>query len=38
MGAMMWLKRIVVGGLFPWFALWVFPLAIATLAMARAWP
>lgn len=38
MGAMMWLRRIVVGGLFPWFALWVFPLAIATLAMARAWP
>ncbi len=38
MGAMMWLKRIVVGGLFPWFALWVFPLAIATLAMAHAWP
>lgn len=38
MTAMMWLRRIVVGGMFPWFALWVFPLAIATLAMARAWP
>lgn len=36
--AMMALRRVVVGGLFPLFALWVFPLAIATLAMARAWP
>lgn len=36
--AMLWLRRIVIGGLFPLFALWVFPLAIATLAMARSWP
>ncbi len=37
-GAMLVLRRVVVGGLFPLFALWVFPLAVATLAMARAWP
>ncbi len=36
--AMLALRRIVVGGLFPLFALWVFPLAVATLAMARSWP
>jgi undecaprenyl-diphosphatase len=32
------LRRVVVGGKFPYFALWVAPLAIATLAMAAAWP
>lgn len=37
-GAMLVLRRTVVGGLFPLFALWVFPLALATLAMARSWP
>ncbi len=37
-GAMLVLKRMVVGGSFAWFALWVAPLAIATLAMATAWP
>lgn len=36
--AMIVLRRSVVGGNFPWFALWVLPLAIATLAMARSWP
>ncbi len=36
--ALLALRRIVTGGLFPWFALWVGPLAIATLMMARAWP
>ena len=36
--AMLALRRVVVGGFFPLFALWVFPLAVATLAMARAWP
>jgi len=35
---MLFLRRIVVGGMFPLFALWVVPVAIATLAMARAWP
>lgn len=36
--ALLLLKRVVVRGAFPWFALWVLPLAIATLAMAKAWP
>lgn len=36
--ALFLLRRVVVGGQFPLFALWVFPLAIATLAMARSWP
>ncbi len=36
--AMLVLRRMVVGGKFPLFALWVFPLAVATLAMARSWP
>jgi undecaprenyl-diphosphatase len=36
--ALLVLRRIVVGGRFHWFALWVMPLALATLAMARAWP
>lgn len=32
------LRRVVTSGGFPWFAAWVGPLAIATLAMARVWP
>lgn len=36
--AMLFLRRMVVSGSFPWFAIWVFPLAIATLVMASAWP
>ncbi len=36
--AMLVLRRMVVGGSFPWFAAWVFPLAVATLVMAQAWP
>jgi undecaprenyl-diphosphatase len=36
--AMLVLRRMVVSGSFPWFAIWVFPLAVATLVMARAWP
>ena len=32
------LRRAVASPWFPWFALWVGPLAIATLAMARVWP
>lgn len=37
-GAMLVLRRMVVGGSFPWFAVWVFPLSVATLMMAQAWP
>ncbi|OQX69660.1 MAG: hypothetical protein B6A08_03390 [Sorangiineae bacterium NIC37A_2] len=37
-GALLFLRRVVASGFFPWFALWVIPLGIATLAMARAWP
>jgi undecaprenyl-diphosphatase len=36
--AMLFLRRVVVGGKFPYFALWVSPLAVATLAMSRSWP
>jgi undecaprenyl-diphosphatase len=36
--ALLVLRRVVVGGRFHWFALWVTPLALATLALARAWP
>lgn len=32
------LRRIVVAGRFSWFALWVLPVALATLALAKAWP
>jgi undecaprenyl-diphosphatase len=32
------LRRAVVHRQLAWFALWVLPLALATLAMARAWP
>ena len=37
-GALFLLRRIVMRGRFVWFAAWVLPLAIATLALARAWP
>jgi undecaprenyl-diphosphatase len=36
--ALLALRRVVVRGHFALFALWVLPVAIATLAMARAWP
>jgi undecaprenyl-diphosphatase len=36
--ALLMLRRVVVRGWFPLFALWVLPLALATLTMARAWP
>jgi undecaprenyl-diphosphatase len=36
--AMLFLRRMVVSGSFPWFALWVIPLGIATLMMSQAWP
>jgi len=36
--ALLTLRRLVVRGSFPVFALWVLPLAVATLALARAWP
>jgi undecaprenyl-diphosphatase len=32
------LRRIVMAGRFSWFAAWVVPVALATLAMAKAWP
>lgn len=36
--ALIVLKRAVNQGRFAWFALWVGPIALATLAMAKAWP
>lgn len=36
--ALIFLRRVVSSGWFPWFAAWVFPLGVATLAMAHAWP
>lgn len=36
--ALLLLRRVVSSGWFAWFALWVFPLGLATLAMAHAWP
>lgn len=36
--AISWLRNLVIGGRFSLFALWVLPLAVATLAMARSWP
>ena len=36
--ALLVLRRVVVRGHFSLFALWVLPIAIATLAMAKAWP
>jgi undecaprenyl-diphosphatase len=32
------LRRVVSSGNLAWFALWVLPLALATLALAKAWP
>lgn len=32
------LRRVVMRGHFSWFAFWVLPLALATLALARVWP
>jgi undecaprenyl-diphosphatase len=32
------LKRVLAAGGIAWFALWVLPLALATLALAKAWP
>ncbi|MBN2197389.1 MAG: undecaprenyl-diphosphate phosphatase [Polyangiaceae bacterium] len=37
-GALWLLRGLVVRGRFPLFSLWTLPLAIATLAMAHAWP
>jgi undecaprenyl-diphosphatase len=37
-GALVWLRKIVASGMFPWFAFWVVPLGFATLALAIAWP
>jgi undecaprenyl-diphosphatase len=37
-GALFVLRQLVVRGHFAVFALWVLPVAVATLAMARAWP
>ncbi|MCC6215943.1 MAG: undecaprenyl-diphosphate phosphatase [Polyangiaceae bacterium] len=36
--ALLALRRVVVRGAFAAFALWVFPLSLATLALAWAWP
>lgn len=36
--ALLSLRRVVASGKFPWFAAWVGPLSLATLALALAWP
>jgi undecaprenyl-diphosphatase len=36
--ALYFLRRVVMRGHFSWFAFWVLPLALATLALARVWP
>ncbi len=36
--ALLSLRRVVASGKFPWFAAWVGPLSLATLALAMAWP
>ena len=36
--ALLVLRRVVMRGRFGWFALWVAPLTLATLALAVAWP
>jgi len=36
--ALLFLRRIVMLGRFGWFALWVGPLALATIAMGQSWP
>ncbi len=38
LAALVLLERIVARGKFMWFALWVGPLAIATIAMGMVWP
>lgn len=37
-GALALLRRVVSRGNLAWFALWVLPVALATLALAKAWP
>jgi undecaprenyl pyrophosphate phosphatase UppP len=36
--ALVILRRIVLQGRLVWFVLWVGPVALATLALAKAWP
>jgi undecaprenyl pyrophosphate phosphatase UppP len=36
--ALLLLQRLVKRGRFTWFAIWVGPLAVATIAMGLAWP
>lgn len=36
--ALLLLRRVVIRGRFGWFAFWVGPLALATLALGMAWP
>lgn len=38
LGALSLLRRVVSRGHLAWFALWVLPVALATLALAKAWP
>jgi len=38
LGALSLLRRVMAKGNLAWFALWVLPLALATLALAKAWP
>jgi undecaprenyl-diphosphatase len=38
LGALSLLRRVVSRGNLAWFALWVLPVALATLALAKAWP
>lgn len=38
LGALSLLRRLVSRGHLAWFALWVLPVALATLALAKAWP
>jgi undecaprenyl-diphosphatase len=38
LGALSLLRRTVSRGHLAWFALWVLPVALATLALAKAWP
>lgn len=38
LGALALLRRVVARGHLAWFALWVLPVALATLALAKAWP
>jgi undecaprenyl-diphosphatase len=38
LAALSLLRRVVARGHLAWFALWVLPVALATLALAKAWP